>query len=55
MHRAARVEVEHVGGEVLQLGDALQARVAGADEDEGQQRGARLVVLDGLGGLERRG
>ena len=47
-----RVALDHVGGEVLQLGEALQPGVAAADEDEREQRAARrLVVLD-LGLLE---
>ena len=45
---AARIELEHVGREVLQLGQALHPRVAGADEDVGEQRVAGLVVVDRL-------
>jgi len=52
-HAAARIEVEQVGDEVLQLGDALQPRVAGPDEDVGQILAARVAVLERLGRLER--
>ena len=51
--RAARVQVEDVGDEVLQLGEALQARVARADEDVGQELAPRGAVLERLGLLER--
>ena len=50
---AARVEVHDVGGEVLQLGEPLEARVAGADEDVGEVLAARVAVLERLGDLER--
>ena len=49
----ARIEVDDVGGEVLQLGQALEPGVAGADEHVGQQRASRRLVLDRLGALER--
>ena len=54
LHAAARVEVDHVGGEVLQLGEPLEAGVAGADEDVRQVLAARARrVLERLGDLER--
>ena len=51
---AARVQLDHVGREVLQLGEALEPGVARADEDVVQPLRALLRVLERLGRLERR-
>ena len=37
MEAGARIAVHRVGGEVLELGERLEAGVAAADEDVGQQ------------------
>ena len=49
----ARVALDRVGGEVLQLGERLEARVAAADEDVGQKLLAPRRVLGGVRALER--
>ena len=49
----ARVAVHRVGGEVLQLGQRLEAGVAAADEDEGEQFFAPRRVFGRVGFLER--
>ena len=51
-HAAARVAGDHVGHVVLQLGDPLEARVAGSDEDDREVLPARLLVGKGLGDLQ---
>ena len=51
-HATARIAVEEVGGEVLQLGDALQPGVAGPDEDVVEVLLAPLEVVDRLGDLQ---
>ena len=38
---AAGIQLDRLGGEVLQLGEPLDARVAGADEDEARDTRAR--------------
>ena len=48
-----RVAVHRVGGEVLKLGERLEARVAAADEDVGEQLLAARRVLGGVRRLER--
>jgi hypothetical protein len=53
LHPAAGVEVDDVGGEVLQLGQALDAGVAAAHEHVGQELLALARVVDRLGHLER--
>ncbi len=50
--RAARVALEQVGDVILELGDPLEAGVAGAHEDEGEVLAPRLRVVELLGGLE---
>ena len=49
----ARVAVHRVGGEVLQLGQRLEAGVAAADEDVGEQFFAPRRVLGRVGFLQR--
>ena len=51
---AARVALDHVGHVVLQLGDALEPGVAGADEHEGQVLAALPRSSQRLGDLEVR-
>ena len=48
-----RVALDRVGGEVLQLGQRLEAGVAAADEDVGEQLVAAGRVLGRVGRLER--
>ena len=48
-----RVAVHRVGGEVLQLGQRLEAGVAAADEDVGEQLVAAAGVLGRVGLLQR--
>ena len=49
----ARVALHRVGGEVLELGQRLEAGVAAADEDVGEQLVAAGRVLGRVGVLER--
>ena len=49
---AARIQLDRVGGEVLQLRQALQPRVARADEHVAQPLRALAPVLERLGDLE---
>ena len=49
---AARVELDRLRGEVLELGESLDAGVAGADEDEGEVLGTALGMLERLGDVE---
>jgi hypothetical protein len=49
----ARVTVHRVGGEVLELGQRLEAGVAAADEDVGEQLFAPARVLGRVGFLQR--
>jgi hypothetical protein len=49
-----RIEVHRVRGEVLQLGERLEAGVAAADEDVGEHLLAPGRVLRRVRGLERR-
>ena len=49
----ARVALHRVGGEVLQLGERLEAGVAAADEDVGEQLVAARRILARVGGLQR--
>ncbi len=49
----ARVALDRVGGEVLQLGERLQAGVAAPDEDVGEQLVAARRVLGRVGRLQR--
>ena len=49
----ARVALDRVGGEVLQLGERLEAGVAAADEDVGEQLVAAGRVVGRVGRLER--
>ena len=49
----ARVALHRVGGEVLQLGERLEAGVAAADEDVGEQLVAPRRVLGRVGRLQR--
>ena len=53
MQPRARVAVHRVGGEVLELGERLEARVAAADEDVGEQLLAPRRVLGRVRLLER--
>ena len=53
MQAGARIAVDRVGGEVLQLGERLEPRVAAADEDVGQQLLAARRVLGRVRLLER--
>ncbi len=53
VHATARIALHHVGREVLQLGEALEPRVTGADDDVSQQRAALVLIGDRLGLLER--
>ncbi len=46
------IALDRVDREVLELGECFEARVAGADEDEGQQFAAAYRVVGGIGGLE---
>ncbi len=52
LRAAAGVELDRLGGEVLQLGEPLDAGVAGPDEHEAQVLGARGRVLQRLGDVE---
>jgi hypothetical protein len=47
-----RVALDRVGGEVLQLGERLEAGVAATDEDVGEQLFAAAHVVGGVGRLE---
>ena len=53
MQAGARVALHRVGGEVLQLGQRLEAGVAAADEDVGEQLVAAGRVLGRVGRLQR--
>ena len=43
LRAAARIQLDRLRGEVLQLGESLDARVARADEHEPQVLGARVA------------
>ena len=53
MQAGARVALHRVGGEVLQLGQRLEAGVAAADEDVGEQLVAAGRVLGRVRRLQR--
>ena len=53
MQPRPRVALDRVGGEVLQLGKRLEAGVAAADEDVGEQLLAPGGVLGRVGRLQR--